>query len=137
MAVMASLANLIAALITAVLRLMVTSRVLKMNPGVFIRIFNAPFVSALAMVGTVSLWRGVGASLPDAIVLTVSILLGAVVYVVLLFALRKSEFQEAYTMMMGFLRRDAAADDSERVMDADMSAIGGQPVEPISTFASD
>ncbi len=89
------------------------------------------------MVGTVSLWRGVGASLPDAIVLTVSILLGAVVYVVLLFALRKSEFQEAYTMMMGFLRRDAAADDSERVMDADMSAIGGQPVEPISTFASD
>jgi O-antigen/teichoic acid export membrane protein len=91
LAVMVSLANLIAVTFSAILRLAVVSRQLDLRPTIFLRIFRSPFAGGVLIYLVVSGWRLVAADLPDLAILVVSILLGATAYGLILYVLEKDD----------------------------------------------
>lgn len=114
LAVMASLANLIAAVITVFLRLGVLSRYLKLNPIRYFGAFSASFLGGALMYGAVTGWRLLLASLPDIVVLISSVLVGAVVYGLTLFLLERKDLIEAWQIVSGIIRQRMARGSEEQ-----------------------
>lgn len=108
MAVMASFANLIAALITAVLRLMVTSRVLKLDPRVFLRLFRAPLAGGTILFAAVSGWRWAAADLPALLLLGSAVPVGAAVYLLVLWVLERPALLQGYAALRSVVARQPA-----------------------------
>ncbi|NDJ87041.1 MAG: lipopolysaccharide biosynthesis protein [Chloroflexi bacterium] len=121
LAVMASLANLIALCITTVLRLYVTSRFLNINPLVFFKLFRSPFLSAGAMFAAVTLWRNALSGSPLVLILLTSIILGAIVYAALLWIMEKRDILSARDMLVSLMKNRKDEDDEDDE-DSDLAA---------------
>jgi PST family polysaccharide transporter len=105
-AIMASFANLIALTITAVFRLGIISRVLEISPIVFGKVFRGSFVSGSTMVLTVTLWRAaLSGGSSDVIILSTSILIGALTYGVVLYLLERDDLLTARDTLVATLNR--------------------------------
>lgn len=104
LAVMASLANLVAYVIATVMRLGLVSRFLKFNPLEYFFVFRAGVFGGLVMFGAVTLWRNVVAGWSDLAFLLTAIPLGAVVYAAILWLLEREEVIEAAEMLISALR---------------------------------
>ncbi len=115
LAVMACLANVIAAIITTFLRLGLAARFLKFNPLEYYFLFRSPFYSAFVMSGVVIVWRMLMADRSDLLVLVTSIGIGGVVYGLLLWLMEREEVNEAIYMLQSALRRRAKEPVAEAV----------------------
>lgn len=115
LAVMASLANVVAFTITAVMRLGLASRYLKFNPLEYFFVFRGGMFGGIAMFGAVTLWRSVIAGWSDLAFLLTAIPLGAVVYTIILWLLEREEVLEAVNMLMSAIqsRTQSPADPAE------------------------
>lgn len=110
-AVMASFANLIAISIAAVMRFALVSRFLKIPAATLARIFVSPFIAGGAMFAAVTLWREVASSLPALIILSVSIIIGGIIYPAIMFLLEKDELMQAREFLMDTVRKRKEKDD--------------------------
>lgn len=101
LAVMASLANLIAITIGAIVRMIVISKILKFKVSGVLKLFLSPLVSALAMYAIVSGWRFVGykLELPLLLILVISILAGAITYTGIIWLLEKEAILDAWAII--------------------------------------
>ena len=106
LAVMASLANLLASMITAVLRLGMTSRFLKFNPLEYFFAFRGGFFGGAVMFGVVTLWRSVVADADPLVFLLTAIPLGGVVYAGMLWLLERDDVMDAFAMLASALNRE-------------------------------
>ncbi len=109
LAVMASLANLIALTITAVVRLWLTSRYLRFSPWIYVRVFSSPFLSGSIMVLAVTGWRLLVTSWPDCAVLLSAIPVGAFVYAILMWLLERDSLLMAWQILAGVFSRRTKA----------------------------
>jgi len=116
-AVMASTANLLALCVTTVLRLVVVSRFLKINPMVFPKIFLTPFISAGVMGLGIYAWRmfAISINLPMVIILIASILLGIIIYAAMMFILERDELMNLVATIKQ-MRQDNDDDEEEEDM---------------------
>lgn len=132
MALMASLANLIALSISAVIRMVVISRFLNLKPIVFYKMFRSPFVSATIMFLVIWAWRYFAYSLglPLLLILIVSMLIGMVVYAAGMWLMEKDAILEARDMVLSTIR-SKKDDDEEENDDIDDTKIAdeSQPIE--------
>jgi O-antigen/teichoic acid export membrane protein len=113
LAVMASLANLIALCITAILRIYVVSRFLNMSPWIFITLLRAPFIGGVIMFGVVTAWRMLLVDMPMVLTLITSILLGALTYFAMLWMMEKEDIMRIYEMLMDFRRKKRLTGEKE------------------------
>ncbi|MBN2470628.1 MAG: lipopolysaccharide biosynthesis protein [Anaerolineae bacterium] len=105
LAVMASLANLISAMITTMLRLGLASRFLKLNPMEYYFVFRGGFFGGIVMFGAVVAWRAIMPELSPLLYLLTTIPIGALVYGVVLWLLEKEDMLEALEVLLGALSR--------------------------------
>jgi O-antigen/teichoic acid export membrane protein len=105
LAIMASLGNTLALSLSVFLRLALIGRFLKFNPLVFFNIFKAPLLAGISMFAAVTLWRGVVGDLPMLVVLSSSILIGAFVYLAIIWLLQREDFAMAREMIFSLVRR--------------------------------
>jgi O-antigen/teichoic acid export membrane protein len=106
LAVMASLANLIALTIATVIRMIVVSRLLDIRLKVFVELLYAPFTSAVVMFVVLYGWQNLANSigLPMLVVLILSILIGAVVYLACIWLIDKNAIVEARDTLLAIVR---------------------------------
>lgn len=129
----ASTANMLAVMITAVVRLTLASRFLKFSPVRYIRVFRTPFLAGGVMVIAVEAVRWLTSPLPfivttshegmllaervpmmplpNTLTLGLSILAGIAVYLPLLWLLEKNNLKDARTLLKDALRKDDDDDD--------------------------
>jgi lipopolysaccharide exporter len=105
LAVMACLADLIAVVITAALRLGLAARFLKFNPLEYYYTLRSPFFGGIVMFGVVIAWRFVLVDSSSLVILATAIPIGALVYGLILWFMEKEEVYEAAYMLMSALRR--------------------------------
>ncbi|GAB4573478.1 MAG: lipopolysaccharide biosynthesis protein [Anaerolineae bacterium] len=110
LAVMASLANVIAMLITTVLRLGLAARFLKFSPLAYFYIFRTAFFGGGLMFAVVILWRRLFAEWSDLLLLTTSILVGASVYGGVVWLLERDAVREALSAVFQALNPRTAGD---------------------------
>lgn len=132
----ASTANMLAVMITAVVRLWFASRFLKFSPVRYWRVFRTPFIAGGVMVLAVQGVRyftsdlpvvltsshesivdtlALAPPIPYAVTLLVSILVGAAVYVPLLWFMERENLMGARDMLQSALRKD---DDAEEIAES-------------------
>jgi lipopolysaccharide exporter len=115
LAVMASLANLIALTIATVIRMIVVSRLLDIRLKVFVELLYAPFTSAVVMFAFLYGWQyfANNIGLPMFVVLVVSILIGAIVYAVFIWLIDKNAILEARDTLLAIVRGKRGDDESD------------------------
>jgi PST family polysaccharide transporter len=113
LAVTASTANLIAASIAAVVRLIVISRYLKFNPLIFFRVFVPSFLSGAVMYLVVTYWRWLISGMPNVVVLITSVVVGLAVYGSLMFVLEKKDILIAIELIRDMYRKRFIDDEDE------------------------
>jgi lipopolysaccharide exporter len=126
LAIMAALANLIAFSISAVVRLILTSRFLKFSPTVYFGVFRGALVSGILMFLAVMLWRTVAATWSQSITLVTSIIVGGVVYIGTLGLMERQAIREAVTMLASLRRRqhDVAETQPEEADRVSLATLG-------------
>jgi hypothetical protein len=128
----ASTANMLAIMITAVVRLWWASRFLKFNPARYWRVFRTPFIAGAVMLAAVQVVRFFASDLPAvltssresvvdtlalappipyAVTLIVSILVGAAVYAPLLWFMERENLLGAREMLKSAMQRDDEAEE--------------------------
>ncbi len=115
LAVTASFANLLALMITTVLRLWLASRFLAFSPKRYISVFRSPLVGGGIMFVVVMLWRSLVSDWSDLAILVTTIPIGGLVYLALLWWLERDEVLEAWEIFRGALRRPSVPAPSEPV----------------------
>ncbi len=115
LAVTASFANLLALMITTVLRLGLASRFLAFSPRRYIGTFRSAFVGGGIMFVVVMLWRSLVSEWSALAILATTIPLGGLVYLALLWALERDEVLNAWDMIWGALRRSPGPTVSKTV----------------------
>lgn len=110
-AAMVSFANFLSIVVGAILRFIIVSRFLKFSVWDFAKIFASPFIAAITMFAAVSVWREVASSLPALIILSVSVIIGAVVYPAIMFLLEKDELMQTRDFLSEMIRRRKENDD--------------------------
>jgi len=112
-AVAASLGNLITATIAVLVRLVVTSRLLKFKPTAYLPLFRAPFLGGVMILALITAWRWLVASWPDILILATSIAWGGAIYIAILFLLERDELLQARDMLLSLIQRRASVDERE------------------------
>lgn len=112
-AVWASTANLIAVIITAILRLGLATYYLPMTPRMFVNIFYAPMIAALSMFGAVMAWRNLVSSLPPVVILLTAVLVGGIVYAALIWLMERKDIVEKYHFLQTMIRDREQEDEHE------------------------
>jgi O-antigen/teichoic acid export membrane protein len=108
LAVMVAIGNLIAFIISAVLRLGLLCHYLKLHPRRLVEVYRSQFLAGAAMFIVVTLWRIVADPLSNIAVLLSSVLLGAIVYLTIFCVLeRNNELKEIVPMIRTLLSRRA------------------------------
>jgi len=116
LAVMASLANLIAIAIGAIIRMVVIARMLEIKPKSFINAFRSPFVSASGMVILIFGWRTLADNLGLSMIISliVSVTLGVAIYAACMWWMEKDSILEARDTILGTLRSKRSEDEIAR-----------------------
>lgn len=114
LAVMASLANLIAISIGAIIRMVVIARMLEIKSTSFFDAFRSPFASAIFMGVVIYGWQALAdpLGLSPIISLIVSVTLGAVIYAVCMWWMEKASILEARDTILNTLRRKQSEDET-------------------------
>ena len=107
-AMMASLANLIAVTISAIIRMFVISKILGIKFLGIIKLFLTPFISASFMYASVYGWKlaGYKLDLPIIIILIISILIGAIVYGGFIWLFEKDALLSAWKLVKETTRKN-------------------------------
>ncbi len=113
LAVMAALANMIAYFASAIIRLYLTSRLLKFSPLAYFGVYRGSFTAGIVMFATVTLWRMFAATWPQTLTLLTSVALGAIVYLVVLWVMERESIRQAISMGSTLLRNRSAAPEVE------------------------
>ncbi|MDQ7025889.1 MAG: lipopolysaccharide biosynthesis protein [Anaerolineae bacterium] len=115
LAVMASLANLIAITMGAITRMFVIARFLDIKPKVFYTMFRSPFVNATIMVFVIWVWRTFAYSLglPLLVILITSIVIGIIVYAAGMWLMEKDALLKAREMVLSTIRSKKGDDDED------------------------
>ena len=95
-AIWIALAYLIALFITAIIRLWMVRRFLRLPAWFYGRLFRVPFAGGVAMAVVVTLWRQAVASWPQGLILATSVLIGALVYGALVWLLARDDVRHAW-----------------------------------------
>lgn len=100
-AMMASLANLIAVSLSAVIRMLVISIMLNIQFLDIVKLFVSPFIGSMVMLGTVYGWRQLGYAwdLPMVVILIVSVLLGVIAYGATIWPMEKETILKAWNLI--------------------------------------
>lgn len=116
LAVMASLANLIAIAIGAIIRMVVIARMLEIKPKSFINAFRSPFVSASGMVILIFGWRTLADNLGLSMIISliVSVTLGVAIYAACMWWMEKDSILEARDTILSTLRSKRSEDEIAR-----------------------
>jgi len=115
LAVTASFANLLALMVTAVLRLWLASHYLRFSPRRYVNTFRSAFVGGGIMFVVVMLWRSLIGGWSDLAILATAIPIGGVVYVALLWLLEREEVLEGLRVFREALQRSPGPVESETV----------------------
>jgi lipopolysaccharide exporter len=97
-------ANLLAYIISATLRMLLIRHFLKFNFLKFLEVFRGPFIAGGAMYLAIAFWRS-EVTLPLIAMLVSSVLIGAVVYIAVLYLTDRKDVTAAYKLIMGLIRR--------------------------------
>jgi O-antigen/teichoic acid export membrane protein len=113
LALMASLANMLALVIGAVVRMIVITRFLDLKPTVFYTIFRSPFLSAGSMFLVIQGWRYFANTLglPLFVILVVSVLIGVIIYAILIWLMEKDAILEARDTVLSTMRKSKNEDE--------------------------
>lgn len=105
-AMMASLANLIAVSLSAVIRILVISMMLDIPFGNILKLFYSPFLASTVMFGAVYGWRQLGYvwELPLVVILIVSILIGIISYGLLIWLMEREAIVSAWTLVQATIK---------------------------------
>jgi len=127
LAVMASLANLISALISMFVRFGVITRLLPVHFREILLTLRSPILSGAVMFVAVTVWSKLAEDvLPDIVVLASAILVGAIVYLGLLYWMERKDLHQARNMILDILHRRSSASKEEL----------GQESEPVPPSVS-
>lgn len=121
LAVMASLANLIALCIAVVVRLYVVGRFLNISAAQFLVVFRGSFVAGAIMFAAISGWRLLLVDMSMILILLTTIPLGALVYIAVLWFLEKEALLQARSMLWEALRRRQSQTDNDAEVALDHS----------------
>jgi O-antigen/teichoic acid export membrane protein len=127
LALMAALANMIAYFMSAVIRLYLTSRFLKFSPTRYIGVYRGTFAAAINMYAAVSLWRTLTATWAQSLTLVTSVLVGAVVYIGILWMIERQALKDAIAMVRSLIRSRSEAAPASPIADP----------QPTQTFEPD
>jgi len=114
-AVWVSFANFLTVCASVVLRLGLMTRFLPVTFKTFITIFRGPFIAGAAMYGAVMAWRSSASDLPAILVLLVSIVLGGVVYVGLLYIMERQDIHEKGAFLLEMVRSRGREDGHDEL----------------------
>jgi len=81
----------------------------------FVTIFRGPFIAGGAMYGVVMAWRFSAADLPAILVLLVSIVLGGIVYLGLLYAMERRDIHEKGAFLLEMVRTRGREDGHDEL----------------------
>lgn len=120
LAVMASLANLIAITVGAVIRMVVIAHMLEIKLKSFRDAFRSPFASASIMVVLIYVWRTLADNLGLSMLISLiaSVTLGAVIYAVCMWWMEKDSILDARDTILSALRTKQSEDETD---DADFN----------------
>jgi PST family polysaccharide transporter len=105
LAIMVAIANLLAYVISAILRLGLISHFLKFDPRKYFSVYRAAFIGGAAMYVAIALWRNLLVGQSNLLILVSSILVGAIVYIGILWILERDDIQQASSTVWSIFRR--------------------------------
>lgn len=113
LAVMASLANLIATAISAIIRMAVIARMLKIKPKSFFDVFRSPFASGVLMFITIYGWRALADYFGLSIILSLvtSVILGMTIYAICMWLMEKDSIIETRDIILRTMRSKESGDE--------------------------